>query len=643
MEYDRSNPHNVHPQVIIDFLKEIHPFNELDEDSLRDLSRDIVIDFFPRGTLIFKQDETQVEHLYLIQKGGVKIYLKDDEGDVTLKDYRGEGAYIGALPIIQNSKANLNVETVEDTFCFLIKKEKFMELLESHPKIVRFFLRSFSQKIIRTAYQELRRHKMTPKSESSLYLFSVQLKDLIRREPETIGQGESVQSAAQKMARMHIGSLLVEDSQGEIVGIVTDKDLRTKVVAKGLGFREPVSNVMSSPVKKVSAMTVAFDALLTMMQTQVHHLVVEQAGKIVGVVTAHDIMVLQGSSPLYIFREIVSRQTIADLYTIAQKVPMIIRNLLEEGARSNNITRVITILNDLILEKLLALLQEQLGNPPVKYCWLLMGSEGRKEQTFRTDQDNALIYEDPGSEAIKKEAKDYFAVFGKEAIEHLVRCGFPRCPGDIMASNPKWCQPYSVWVKYFDDWVTRPEPDEIRNATIFFDFRPGFGELMLGRRLRDRLTDTAKKHAIFQYHLAADCLEIRPPLTFFRNFIVEKDGEHKNRLDLKTRGIVPFVDFARLMALRHGIKETNTPMRLTALKEQDFISHELFSEAQEAYEFLMQLRLIHQMRLIEEGKEPDNFINPADLTDIEKKTLKEAFSVIGRLQSLIKDLYPVSR
>ena len=642
MEYDKSNPHSVPPQVIVEFLKKIHPFNTLSDDALKELAKEITIDFFPRGTLIFKQDETQVEHLYIIQKGGVKLYLKDDEGIVTLKDYRGEGSYIGALPIIQNSKANLNVETVEDTFCFLLKKEKFLELLERYPKFVQFFLKSFSQKLIRTAYQELRRHKMTPKSESSLYLFSVQVKDLIHREPETIDQKESIQSAAKKMAELHIGSLLVKDGEGRIIGIVTDKDLRTKVVAKGLGYQEPVSKIMSSPVKKVSSMTLAFDALLTMMQTQVHHLAVEQGDRIIGVVTAHDIMVLQGSSPLYIFREIVSRQTIEDLYPISQKVPTIIRNLLEEGARANNITRVITILNDLILEKLLTLLQDKMGQPPLRYCWLLMGSEGRKEQTFRTDQDNALIYEDTEDESLRMEAEDYFAAFGKEAIEHLVRCGFPRCPGDIMASNPKWCKPYTVWKGYFEDWVMRPEPEEIRNATIFFDFRPGFGELLLGTRLRDHLTRIASKHTIFQYHLARDCLEIRPPLTFFRNFIVEKDGEHKNRLDLKTRGIVPFVDFARLMSLRHGIKETNTLMRFQALEEGNHISKELYLEAREAYEFLMQLRLIHQMRLIEDGKEPDNYINPGDLTDLEKKTLKEAFSVIGKLQSLIKDLYPVS-
>ncbi len=638
---DKKNPYSEHPKVIISFLEKIHPFSSLPNKAIKEISRFVIIDFFPRGTIIFKQDETEVSSLYIIQKGGVKLYLKNEDGDISLKDYRGEGSYIGALPIIQGSKANLTVETVEDTFCFLIPKEKFLELLEEYPKVAQFFLKSFSQKLLRTAYQELRKNKITSRSESSLLLFSVQLNDLIKRQPETIMASDTIQKAAQKMAQGHIGSLLVTGRNDEIIGIVTDKDLRNKVVARGLSYLEPVDKIMSSPVKTLSHRTVAFDALLQMMQQQVHHLAIEKDNSIIGVVTAHDIMVLQGSSPLYIFREIVSKQRVEDLYSISQKVPSIIRNLLEEGARANNITRVIAILNDLILERLLTLLQDDMGIAPVKFSWLLMGSEGRQEQTFRTDQDNAILYEYVDDKGLMDEAQLYFREFGKKAIEHLVRCGFPPCPGNIMASNEKWCKHYRVWEGYFDEWIMRPEPEEIRNATIFFDFRSGYGDSLLTRNLRAHLLEKSSKHSIFQLHLARDCLEIRPPLSFFRNFIVEKDGEHKNHLDIKKRGIVPFVDFARLMSLKAKIKETNTFMRLQAIRDMGEMSNELYLEAREAYEFLMHLRLVHQLRLLDEGKEPDNFINPGDLTDIEKKTLKEAFSVIGRLQSLIKEIYAI--
>ncbi len=640
-QQDKKDVHSVTPEVVIEFLKKTLPFNELDDETLNKIAAECTVDFFPKGTTIFRQDETEVEYLYIIQKGGVKIYLKDEEGMVTLKDFRGEGSYIGALPIIQGTKANLNVETVEDTFCFLLKKETFLDLIQSNPRFAQYYLKSFSEKFLRTAYAELRQHRVAPRTEGTLYLFSVQVGDLIKRKPQTVPASATLQSAAAKMAEYHIGSLLVTDEKGEIVGIVTDKDLRTKVVAQGRSINEPVGNIMVSPVETVGSHKVCFDALLLMMSKKIHHLAVERQGKIIGVITSHDIMVLQGSSPLYLFREIVSQRKIEGLYPLSQKVPLIVRTLIEEGAKPNNITRMITILNDHILDRLLTLMQEKLGPAPVPFCWLLMGSEGRKEQTFRTDQDNALMYQDPETESEKQQAQEYFKVFGQEAIEHLVKCGYPRCPGDIMASNPKWCQPYTVWKNYFDEWVLRPEPKQVLHATIFFDFRPGYGELNMGYELREHLNKMTQRQEIFLLHLAKDCLESRPPLTFFKNFIVEKDGEHKNRLDIKTRGLVPFVDFARLMSLKYGIKETNTLGRLELLYENEHISKELYTETVEAYEFQMQLRFVHQLQMMEAGKQPDNYINPRELSDLEKQTLKEAFAVIGRLQSIIKDVFPM--
>jgi CBS domain-containing protein len=640
-EQKKKDVHSVTPEIVVEFFKKTLPFNLLDDETLNQIAKEVTIDFFPKGTMIFKQDETVVEHVYLIQKGGVKIYLKDEEGMVTLKDFRGEGSYIGALPIIQGTKANLNVETVEDTFCFLLPKETFLKLIQENPKFAQFYLKSFSEKFIRTAYAELRQHRVAPRTEGALYLFSVTVEDIVKGKPHTIKASQSVQEAAIRMARHHIGSLLVTDEKGEVIGIVTDKDLRTKVVAEARPYSEPVSNIMASPVEKINARMVCFDALLHMMRRQIHHLAVEKKGKVIGVITAHDIMVLQGSSPLYLFREIVAQNRIDGLYPLAKKIPLIVRSLIEEGAKANNITRMITILNDHILNRLLFLLESDLGAPPVPFCWLLMGSEGRKEQTFKTDQDNALLYQDPEGESEAQACRQYFAEFAKRAVDHLEKCGFAKCPGDIMASNPKWCQPYSVWQQTFDNWMYEPEPKEVLHATIFFDFRPGYGELQLGYRLRDHLSSKAPHQDIFLFHLAKDCLESRPPLTFFRNFIVEKDGEHKNSLDIKKRGLVPFVDFARLFSLKYGIKETNTVKRLELLYEKEHISKELYTETVEAYEFQMQLRFIHQLKCMEEGKEPDNYINPSELSDLEKQTLKEAFAVIGKLQSVIKDMFPM--
>lgn len=638
----KNDVHAVSPEIVLDFLKKTIPFNELDTQTLKKLASQCIIDFYPKNTLIFKQDVTEVTHFHLIQKGGVKTYLKDQEGAITLKDFRGEGEYFGALPLIQNTTCNLNVETVEDTFCFLFIREAFMELLQSAPKVTTYFLRSMSDKLVRTAYKELRQSRVSTRTEGSLYMFSAQVGAIIKGEPHTIAATDTVQNAAILMARYHIGSLLVKDGNGEIIGIVTDKDLRTKVVAQGLDYHTEVNRIMASPVQVIGSHTVCFDALLKMMSKRIHHLAIEKQGKIIGVVTTHDIMVLQGTSPLYLFREIISQRRISDLYQLSLKIPLVVRSLIEEGGKANNITRMITILNDQILDRLLTLLIEEMGTPPVRFCWLLMGSEGRREQTFRTDQDNAIVFRVPQDDTARKAAEQYFRLFAEEAIKHLVQCGFPKCPGNIMATNPELRQDVNGWIKAFHQWMITPDPQEVLNSTIFFDFRCGYGDDNLDEKLRSYLVGEAPRQEIFQQHLARFCLSARPPLSFFKNFIVERNGEHKNSLNLKKTGLVPFVDFARLLALKYGIKESNTLGRLQLLQEQNRISRELYTETVEAYEFLMHLRLIHQMEELEDGRPPHNYINPGDLSDLEKKTLKEAFEVVRKIQGSVAQQFHIS-
>jgi CBS domain-containing protein len=636
MKITQTGIQTVPPKIVFDFLNNSLPFNELDEKTLNNLAKRCIIEFYPAGTLIFQQEVTEVNCFYLIQKGGVKIYLKDNEGDITLKDFRGEGEYFGALPLIHGTAANLNIETVEDTFCFQFNKEVFQEILDSNPKVTQYFLRTMSEKLVKNAYAELRQHKVCAKTESSLYLFSVQLNDIIKGEPQSIPAEDSIQNAAIQMANLKVGSLIVKGPEGENLGIVTDRDLRIKVVAAALDYQTPVKHIMSSPIHTIESHNVCFDALLHMMHTQTHHLAVIKQEEIVGVITTHDLMVLQGHSPLYLFREIMSQRKIEGLYNLSSKVPLVVRNLIEEGAKANNITRMITIINDQILNRLLTLLIEELGPPPVNFCWLLMGSEGRKEQTFWTDQDNALVYDNPEDDAQREESERYFKEFGEKAIKHLVGCGFPECPGNIMASNPKLRKDINGWSREFDRWMYTPDPEEILNSTIFFDFRGGYGDQELAKKLRLRLCRIAPEQDMFQRELAKDCLTIRPPLSFFRNFIVEKNGDHRNTLNIKESGIAPVVDFARLMSLKHGIRESNTLERLQLLAEHGYISTELYTESTEAYEFLMQLRLVHQLHLLEIGHVPDNYIKPADLSDLEKSTLKEAFEVIRRIQSSIQ-------
>ncbi len=641
--FKENDVHAVAPDVAISFFKGIMPFDTLDEEALRSLARHCRIDFFPKGTRLLTADVTELTHLYFIQRGGVKAFLEDENGEVTLKDFRGEGAYIGALAIIRGTPANLNIETVEDTFCFLLPRDIFLGLIEKQASFAHFYLKSFSEKIVTTAYNELRHHKVTRRSNEDLYLFSIRVGDLVKT-LRKVAASATIQEAAALMSEHRVGCLLIHDAVDaeKIVGIITDRDLRGKVVAAGLDFQQPVQTIMSAPVQTVLSQSLCFDVLLKMMDTGIHHLAVERAGKIIGVITSHDIMLLQGHSPYYLFKEIRGQQLISGLYPLANKIPDVIRGLIGEGAKAGNITQMIAILNDHILERMLTLLEQELGAPPVPYCWLLLGSEGRREQTFKTDQDNAIIYSDPEDETQAQAAAAYFKAFAAKAIDHLVNCGYPLCPGEVMAVNPLWCQPLSSWKRYFERWVSEPDPQELRYATIFFDFRAGFGEAALAESLRTHLHQHIKGRDLFLFHLARQSMETRAPLSFFKNFIVERDGEHKNRLDIKKQGLTPFVNFARVLALKFGVKETNTLARLKALRDGDWIQGELYSSASEAYELQMQQRLVHQLRQIEAGTIPDNYIDPADLSDLERRMLKDAFTVIERLYGVLDQMYPVT-
>jgi CBS domain-containing protein len=626
-------------EMVVEFLESTLPFSELDHATILWLARDCTVDFHPKGTKIFIQGVSEVNALYLIQKGGVRLYIRDAEGREAPIDFRGEGGSLGATALFKDGLAQMDAETVEDTFFIKLGKGSFQKLVKGYPGIAKYYLETISEDYLDKAFKELRRRKPEMVAgETDLFLFSRRIKDLVKNPAIGIPFGRTIQEAAREMIRNNVGSLLIFDPSGDPAGIVTDTDLR-KIVALGMDYHAPIETIMSTPVESIEVHQICFDALLKMMSKNLHHLAVLDKGKVVSMVTSHDILVGQGKSPFSLFREISSQLTIEGLYPMSAKVPQVVRSMVEEGGRAGSITRIISIINDMILERLLDLLLRELGPAPLEFCWILMGSEGRREQTFATDQDNGLIYRQSGEEIINKAGEYYLAAFTERAIGHLVKCGFPPCPGGIMASNPTWRKPLEHWRQRFDSWIRVPEPKEVLHATIFFDFRPGYGKAGLAEDLRNFVTRQAARQDVFLRYLAQDCLETRPPLSFFKNIIVERDGEHKNTLDIKRRGLVPFMDFARVLSLKHEIKETNTMDRLDLLAKGGHIPDSLHTEAREAFEFLLHVRLMHQLELIENNRPPDNRIDPSELTPLEKRTLKDAFGVIGRLQSFLREMF----
>jgi CBS domain-containing protein len=622
----------------IHFLKEIPPFQFLEEDILGRIASSATMEFYPKGSTILHQEGPPSEYLRVIKKGGVKVFVRPDKGEEVLIDYRSEGDSFGFLSLVGGDKSRATVVAVEDTICLLIKKETVVMLLDTSPTFTEYFLKSFLNKYIDKAYQEMRTKSLVYGGGDKM-LFTTPVGELATKEVVTAQQDVSIREAAAMMSEKGISSLVIADSGGAPVGIITDRDLRDKVVAKDKSVDEAVSAIMSVALIKAEARDYCFDALLRMIRFNIHHLLIVEEGRLKGVVTNHDLMMLQGTSPISIAREIESQQAIEGLVPAAKKISGMVTLLLKEGAKASNITRIITEINDRLVRKILGIAEARLGPPPVPYCWIVYGSEGRKEQTFKTDQDNAIIYTDPASAEEEEAAGSYFTAFAEFVKDALVTCGFPVCTGGYMASNPRWRQPLSIWKTYFSEWITTPTPEAILMSVILFDFRPVYGDLSLSEKLQAHLLETVKNQDMFLAFMANMTVSLRPPLGFFRTFVVEKGGEHKDKLNLKFRCIAPLIDIVRLYSLEKGVAETATLERIDALRSRHSVVAEYGDELEHAFEFISLLRIHHQFNRIEAGLEPDNFVDPNRLGNLEKRILKESCQLISRIQDAIAKQY----
>ncbi len=624
-------------EEVLNFLKKVPPFQFLDEEILRTLASRITVEYYPKDTVILRQDGQPSEYLRIIKKGSVKVFVRTKDNEEVLIDYRGEGDSFGFLSLVSGDRSRANVVAAEDTLCYLIEKDLIVSLLEKNPSLTEFFLKSFLNKYIDRTYKEMRSRSLLYGGGDKL-LFTTPVRELIAREPVTAPSEISIKEAAEIMSRNRISSLVLMDGNAP-VGIITDRDLREKVVAKGKDINEPVSSIMSVSLVKIDSKEYCFEALLKMVRYNIHHLIVVEDGILKGIITNHDLMMLQGVSPISVAREIETQQSIEGLVPVSKKINHIIGLLLRDGSKATSITRIITELNDRLQKKILELAEKRFGRPPLPYCWIVFGSEGRREQTFKTDQDNALIYADPASPEEEKKAKQYFTVFADFVNKGLIECGYNACPAGYMASNPQWCQPLKTWKKYFSNWISEPVSESVLKSLILFDFRGLYGDLNLADELRTYLNSLLEGNKVFLGYMANAIIKNRPPIGFLRTFVVEKSGEHKDELNLKVKGIAPLVDIIRLFSLEKTLKETSTIDRINILSTKHSIVKDHADELLHAFEFMMLLRIHHQFEQMESGKSPDNFINPNKLSNLERRTLKEAFHLISRLQDTLIERY----
>ena len=624
-----------------DFIKSVPPFHFLSATVIEEIIRTLVIEYFPKGETILSPSMKPTQFLYIIRSGGVKILLKEkeDEGEGKIIDYRDEGEFFGFISLLSGEPSPLTIIAEEDTICYLLKKDVFKKLLADHPNILLYFTIGPS-KGFKSFHSEIMAFDSLQKTEPEVgqILFTCRVRDVMRSPVLTCSPDQTVVDAARRMTNVNVGSVIVVDDSKIPIGIMTDEDLRVKLLAPGTLENVSVRELMSQPVQSIPPDSFCFEAFLSMISHRIKYLTVMDGESLIGIISEHDLMLVQGNNPMAITKQIQQAASIDQLVVVRGRIEQAMKVIFKHGGTAKEMCELVTTLNDHLTQKIILLAEGEMvreggGPPPVPYSWVALGSEGRREQTLATDQDNAIIFSD-GDFGSEREVQNYFLRLAEKVVSGLERCGFPRCKGGIMAVNPQWCQPYRIWKDTFTHWILRSDESaqEVMIHSIFFDLRCIYGEPELVKGIIDCISDCLSKPGPFLRDLAENAIYNRPPLGFFKKLVVEKTGEHQNELDLKKRGLTPLVEAVRVLSLDQGMFKTNTEDRISDLFEKGVFPKEEADDLKEAFNVLMLLRVRHHVNAINQGRVPDNYINPDELSLIQRTMLKEAFKAIDQLQ-----------
>lgn len=611
-------------QDIRDFLAGCVPFTHLPGETLDSLPRQLHIQYLRRGSPFPPSDTASA---YIIRQGAIDIRDESDrlveklaEGDTFIQSCSGANDIINTHGVV-----------AEDCLVYTLDCDALLQLRKQQPEIDHFF---------KTSLHERLQYAMSTQqqADSNLHLHS-RAADILRHEPVTATASMSIREAATLMAEQNISSLLIT-ANAELRGIITDRDLRNRCLAKGIDPASPVEDIMSVADKTITTDTTVIEAQLIMSRYNLHHLPVLDNNKLVGMVSSSDLSRLHSSSPMHLISSINKTESIEELASHSKKLPEQQQQLLSSGASARQTSYLISTIADKLTDRLFKLAEDKLGPAPVAYSWFAIGSLGRQELTSHSDQDNALILDDNYDES---QHADYFANLTKFVSDGLDACGFYYCPGDVMATNPKWRQPLNVWLDYFTKWIDTPEPQALLLACNFFDMRLLQGDRKLFSALQEHAIRHARKNTVFHAYLAGNAMQQHPPLGFFRQFLLIHDGEHDDTFDLKLRGLLPITDLARLFSLVEGVTAVNTFERLKAVAGSPSLSKEGAENLVDALELISTLRLQHQVDQFVRGEPMDNFVNPAKLSGIQRGHLKDVFAAIRAVQETVSLRYQANR
>jgi CBS domain-containing protein len=613
---------------IRDFLAQRPPFDALPEEQLNQLPKSLEIRYLRRGSL-FPPSDTTKGYIYILRSGAIE--LLDEEDNMVEKLGEG-GVYTTDCQLIDFSRVTHGI-AVEDTLLYQLSCDMLKVLRKAEPAFDRHFAESIRDRLKQAV------HTLQLNGEASaISEMTVEVSDLIKKSPVSIDIGSTIRQAAELMSEKNVSSVMIMDGT-DLAGIITDRDLRKRCIAAGVSSDQPVERIMTTNLETIQENTMAIQALMTMTRLHVHHLPVKRGERVVGMLTATDLARHQSTNSAYLASDIRKAATVEELALVSERLPDLQFQLANSNASALHVGEAISSITDSLTARLIEMAEAELGPPPVPFVWLCGGSQARREQTSHSDQDNALLI----SDEMKPQHADYFERLAKRVSDGLNECGFVYCPGNAMATNPKWRQTLQIWRKYFNTWINKPEPMALMLSSIFFDLRPVYGEIEIFQELQSDILNKTRSNGIFTAFMAANALQHRPPLGFFRTFVLIHGGKHDDTFDIKHRGIVPITDIARVFALDQGLSPVNTTERLQAAAETTVLSSDMGENLIDALEFIASIRIYHQAEQIRKGMKPDNYLSPEELSDLERRHLKDAFRVIQAMQDAMENRYQGGR
>jgi CBS domain-containing protein len=617
------------PPLLVSHLSRQRVFSQLSAKNRDALAGQFTLASATAGATLRAQGQLP-DQLGLILSGTVR--LSDPDLDLSVQLEAGDLFGFGATP--EPHLATWQAVAAADCEVAWLPADVLAQLCSKHAQLS-FFLPSCQAALQPKAQQP----QQVSESGSALNLLGTPIRTLIKRAPITLAPGTSIQETAALMRDLRVSSVLLVE-QGLLFGLVTDRDLRNRVVALNMDITRPVSDIATLAPMTVSANSPAFEALLLMARHNIHHIPVMDGSNILGMVTATDLTEQHSTSAVYLAGDIYKQTSLDGLKSISTRVRLLQQHLAAADATAYSTGHIITAITDAITTRLIHLAEAQLGPAPVDYVWVAAGSQARNEQTAKSDQDNCLILDDAFDEAAHGA---YFKRFSKFVCDGLAECGYIHCPGDMMAMTDTWRQPRRVWAEYFRKWVESPKPKSLMLTCVFFDLRAIHGRAELLEGLRQQVVQHTKGNSLFLAHMVSNALKHRPPLGMFGQITLARGGEHPHTIDLKHTGIVPIVDLARVYALAAGVTVANTHDRLERSAQTGEVTEQSAHDLRGALEFLGKLRIAHQARQMAQGKAPDNFLALEELSNFERSHLKEAFSVVQTLQGVLGQRYAGGR